>query len=187
LRAREAGALRADQLHIARHAEILVRGLARVGIVALVDECTGYQANRSSDALSGVLQTFIARELRPWTKMFPDEYYREIHRLKNWPYDPETSARNQLIGHFTNNIVYDRLAPGLFEELAAATPRDDSGRLLVHLHQQVSDDLGHPKLREHINMLLMLMRANVTWDGFLRQLDRSLPRFGRNYELGLGE
>jgi len=187
LRAREAGALRADQLHIAQQAEIVVRGLAHVGIAALIDECTGYQEDRSSTALSEICNAFIAKELRPWMKTFPDEYYRELYRLKNWPYDPETSRRNQVVGQLTNSIVYDRLAPGLRAELNAATPRDDEGRLMLRFHQQLSAEVGHPKLREHINMVLMLMRANVTWQGFKRQLDRSLPRFGHNYELGLGD
>jgi hypothetical protein len=47
LAARQEGTLRADQLHIAKRCEILVRGLARVGIIALIDEATGYQINRA--------------------------------------------------------------------------------------------------------------------------------------------
>jgi len=46
LQAREAGALRASQKHIARRCEHLMRGFARVGLDALIDEATGYQAVR---------------------------------------------------------------------------------------------------------------------------------------------
>ena len=46
LEAREAGALTQQQDHIADACKILYRGLARVGIVALVDEATGYQEDR---------------------------------------------------------------------------------------------------------------------------------------------
>ena len=66
LAAREAGALRADQMHVARQAEILLRGFARVGIIALVDEATGYQRDRAKDALAKILEAFIAKELQPW-------------------------------------------------------------------------------------------------------------------------
>ena len=52
LAARQAGDLRADQLHIAKSCEILVRGLARVGIIALIDEATGYQLDRAKNALT---------------------------------------------------------------------------------------------------------------------------------------
>lgn len=66
LAARDAGALRTDQLHIAKQCEILVRGLARVGIIALVDEATGYQRDRTKDALAKILEAFIDKELQPW-------------------------------------------------------------------------------------------------------------------------
>ena len=41
LAARQAGELQKQQEHIAQQCEILVRGFARVGIIALVDEATG--------------------------------------------------------------------------------------------------------------------------------------------------
>jgi hypothetical protein len=47
LAARAAGVLPRNQEHVAVQAEILVRGLARVGIIALVDEATGYQDVRA--------------------------------------------------------------------------------------------------------------------------------------------
>ena len=43
LKAREAGVLPTNQKHVAKQAEILMRGLAHVGIIALVDEATGFQ------------------------------------------------------------------------------------------------------------------------------------------------
>jgi hypothetical protein len=54
---------RKQQEHIAKQAEILVRGFAGVGIIALVDEATGYQQDRARDALSRILEAFIAKEL----------------------------------------------------------------------------------------------------------------------------
>ena len=43
LSARQAGALQAQQLPKAQKAELLARALAETGIVALVDEATGYE------------------------------------------------------------------------------------------------------------------------------------------------
>ncbi len=40
----------------------MVRALAHVGIIALVDEATGYQRERASDALATILESFIAKE-----------------------------------------------------------------------------------------------------------------------------
>jgi hypothetical protein len=74
LEARKAGKLTSKQQHIAAQCEILVRGFARVGIIALVDEATGYQADRARDALAKILQAFVAKELREWVKRFPGEF-----------------------------------------------------------------------------------------------------------------
>ena len=81
LQARDAGVLLASQQHIAEHAEIPIRGLATVGIIALVDEATGYQRLREELALASILEKFIAKELQPWTKTFPYEFYEQICRL----------------------------------------------------------------------------------------------------------
>lgn len=51
LKARTAGALKGRQGPIAAKAEMLIRALAGVAMVALVDEATGYQAFRDRDAL----------------------------------------------------------------------------------------------------------------------------------------
>jgi hypothetical protein len=56
----------------------LLRAFARVGIVALVDEATGFQDIRARDDLHKILEAYIAKELLPWTKRFPNEFYKEI-------------------------------------------------------------------------------------------------------------
>jgi hypothetical protein len=45
--------------------------LAHTGIIALVDEVTGYQCDRAKDALAKILEAFIERELQPWVQTFP--------------------------------------------------------------------------------------------------------------------
>jgi hypothetical protein len=72
LDAEEQGRLGARQRKIAAKAKILMRGLARVGIIALVDEATGYEDDRAKDALAKILERFMAKELRPYVKDIPD-------------------------------------------------------------------------------------------------------------------
>jgi len=43
LKARDAGVLPSNQQHVAKQAEILIRGLADIGIIALVDEATSWK------------------------------------------------------------------------------------------------------------------------------------------------
>jgi hypothetical protein len=186
LEARRLERLLPQQEHLAKQCEILVRGFAKVGIIALVDEVTGYQDARSRDALAKILEQFIAKELRKWIKTFPAEFYKELFRLRGWPFSGDSVARPALVGKLTNNIIYQRLAPGVLAELRRLTPRDDKGRLRTHLHRRLSADIGHPRLREHLAAVVALMRASEDWDPFMRALDRALPIYGKTMALPLG-
>lgn len=187
LEARKKGALTARQDHIAERCEILVRGFARVGIVALVDEATGFQADRARDALARILEQFIAKELRKWVRTFPADFYKEMFRLRSWKYADTSIARPSVVGHLTNNVIYDRLAPGVREELHRLTPRDDRGRLKAHLHRRLTEDVGHPRLREHLASVVTIMKLSSGWDDFMRKLDRIHPKWGENLRLPLPE
>ncbi len=68
LKAREAGALVPSQEHIAVQAGILIRGLATVGVIALVDEATGYQRVREERALATILELVpkVGGGLKTW-------------------------------------------------------------------------------------------------------------------------
>jgi hypothetical protein len=159
---------------IAARCEVLQAGFARVGIVALVDEATGYQSVRQRDALAEYLEAFMAREIRPWAKTFPPEFYRNIFRLRGLRFEV-TTKRPQYIGWLTNDVIYRRLAPGVLEELRKKNPVGEKGRRKSMHHQHLSDAVGHPGLREHIKQVMALMRAADTWDQFYALLERSLP------------
>lgn len=176
LDADEANALGQNQKHIAAQAKILIRGLAHVGIVALVDEATGYQDERARDALAQILQAFIAKELRAWIPTFPTDFYKELFRLRNIPYK-EDVKRPQYVGHLTNDLIYARLAPGVLEELRRLTPRNEKGMLKTHLHRRLTKDLGHPKLLQHLSAVTALMKASDTWRQFKLMVDKALPRY----------
>jgi hypothetical protein len=165
--------------HLAERAAILQHGFATVGIIALVDEATGYQAHREHDALAKILQQFIAKELRPYVKTFPPEFYKEMYRLRSWTYPTGSSARPPLVGKLTNSIVYDRLAPGVREALDQLIPRDDKGRLKYHKHRHLTEDVGHPKLREHLAVTVAFMKISKTWEQFVRRLDEVSPKYGK--------
>ena len=176
LKAREARVLRANQRHIAHRAEILMRGLATVGIIALVDEATGYQRLREERALATILEKFIAKELQPWTRTFPYEFYKQIFRLKGWP-GPEGTKRPVIIAQYTNDFVYERLAPGVLDDLKKLNPTIPGGGRRRYKHfQWFTPDFGHPKLREHLAAVTAFMRAAANWDQFIRMLNRGLPK-----------
>jgi hypothetical protein len=171
------GKLEERQAHLAERCGILQHGFATVGIIALVDEATGYEKVRPRDALARIIEKFVAKQLRPWVRTFPTEFYREIYRLNQWEYS-ENCGTPQVVGHWTNNIVYKRLAPGVLDELRRLTPRDEKGRLKHRLFQRLTDDIGHPKLREHLAAVVMLMKYSPDWEVFIDRLDREFPQWG---------
>jgi hypothetical protein len=162
---------------IADRAEILLRGFAHVGIIALIDEATGYQYLRARTALEEILDRFIAKEFRKWAKRFPDDFYREMFRLWEWEYKEDTVKRTPLAGKLTKDLVYNRLAPGVRQELEAKNPKDERGRRKRKHHQWLTEDVGDPRLREHLASVITLMRACDKKEVFMTMLNRSLPRY----------
>lgn len=175
LAARRAEVLQRQQMHIADRCEILVRGFARVGIIALIDEVTGYQEIRDRQALQAILDKYLRKEFAAWAKRFPDEFYSEMFRLRGWQRSPLDMSRPQIVGHYTNNIVYERLAPGILEELQTRNPKDEKGNRKGKHHQFLTEDVGHPALAQHLYAVMGFMRASEDWEGFIRLLDKAFP------------
>ncbi|GLC25280.1 P63C domain-containing protein [Roseisolibacter agri] len=185
LKARDANALKPQQRHIALQADILMRGLATVGIIALVDAATGFEKVRSRDALAKILEAFVQSELRKWVRTFPAEFYEQLCRLRGVAYPPTSMKLPPYFGTLTNNIVYDRIAPGVKAELKRLTPRTATGRPKHKLFQHLTEDVGHPKLREHLASVVTLMKISPDWATFEGHLNAALPRWNDTLPLAL--
>lgn len=185
LAARTAGKLSKRQENLANQCEILVRGFARVGIIALVDEATGYERDRVAGSLAKILEAFIAKELQPWVRTFPADYYEQLYRLRGLPYASNSVRRPQYFGVLTNDIVYKRLAPGVLEELKNVSQKDDDGRLKHKLFQKLTANVGYPKLREHLGSVVTLMKLSKGYQDFKNKLDQIHPIYGRTIPLSL--
>ena len=92
-----------------------------------------------------ILRKFISKELSKWAKMFPDDFYRELFRLRGWQFTPGSSKRPVHTAKLTIDLVYKRLAPGVLSELQRLTPKDEKGRRRHKLFQRLTEDVGHPK------------------------------------------
>lgn len=158
-----------------------------MGILALVDEATGYQEFRQRDALAKILERFVAKELRPWIRTFPVDFYQQIYRLNGWEFDKDSNSRPGVIGHWTTNIIYKRLAPGVWEELNRIAARNDKGKLKHKLFQRLTDEVGHPKVREHLAAVIMLMKYSPSWSVFMERLDHEFPQWGSTMMLPFPE
>lgn len=177
-----AGALRSDaQRKTASNAQALLFALAGVAMVALVDEATGYQDIRPRDSLARILERFLAKELQPWQRTFEPDFYKHIFRLQNWIYNPMSLHRPRRVAALTVDLVYQRLAPNIREELKHLAKKYQHDRNLKnqpHLHRGLSREHGWIKLREHLASVMTLLDIAPSWSWFLEMLDRRHPRFG---------
>ena len=173
LDAKAAGALIARmQGHIADRALMLTRGFAAVGIIALVDEATGFQYDRPRRDLEEYLSKFLSESLRRWVRTFPGDYFKHLCRLKGVQLRPDMKLP-QYFGHITNDLVWRRIAPGLLRALKER--RSERGSPSNKLHSWTSDELGKPELLLHLGTVVGLMKLHTDYDAFHKQLNTIAP------------
>lgn len=175
LNAKDSNELSAEQLIIAKQCEVVIRTVAKVGIVALIDEATGYQEEREKNELSDLLKLFLTEELQSWIHTFPLSYYKELYRLRNLEYGKEKIP--SYFGHLTNNIIYKRLAPEVLDHLKILTPKSKNGNKTARYFQSLSRDVGYHKLKEHLGSVVTLMKLSDNYEEFEDKLNRIHPLF----------
>jgi P63C domain len=171
-RARDTSALKSEsQIAVAIRASMLLAAFAKTGIEAAIDEVTGYQFERPRDALQTKLKLFLADEMRPWEKTFPDELWIQFGRLTNWR--GPIHSRPKYWGKLVLELVYGYLDRDVTEWLRKNAPAPRTGQ---NYHQWLSGQFGLKKLIEHIWMLIGM--ASACHDmAELRQ--RMAEKFGR--------
>ncbi|ADP70680.1 Domain of unknown function P63C [Rhodomicrobium vannielii ATCC 17100] len=176
LKARAAGALQEQQLDKAQRAEELMRALADIGIVALVDEATGYQEFRARDELQKILAAYVSPELMPWSQRFPQSFYAELHRVRGWKYVPGSNKRNHYIGKLTNELIYKQLPEGVLDELRRKNPRaPETGRRRQLHYRFLTEDIGDPHLQKQIVAVTTLLSVADDWADFTRLFCKKFP------------
>ena len=163
------------QAGIVERASVLLRGFATIGIIALIDEATGYEKIRAEHSLSKILDKFLSKELQPWARTFPVEFYELLFELNGWGRPPASGEKPGIVGKLTVDLIYARLAPGVLEEVMARTPRLPSGELKWRLHRWFTPEFGHPKVREQIRMAIAFMKTSKTWKRFMEKYNYVCP------------
>lgn len=168
-------------------AEVILKAVGKTGIIALVDEVTGYDARRT-ETLQAILTAYLRAELAVWSKRFPDEFYKEIYRLRGWPWKGRGFNPPGVVAHYTKDLIYARLAPNILKELEKRNPviGPGKGRPVKH-HQLLTDEVGYPALETHLYTVIKFMNASDEWDPMMRLVDRALPRLDETIQLDLLE
>lgn len=173
------GELLPGQDEIGATAEALYDAFAKVGIIALVDEVTGYQEEREKDALQVFLKKFFNEERAKWVRTFPDEFFEALFKMRGLTWSLANKGKKpQYIGHDINNYVYSRLAPQILSELRALNPKNEKGLRKGKHTQWIDTDYGHPKLKEHLSILIAFAKASgYNFSNFKRLVERALPKY----------
>jgi hypothetical protein len=171
VKALSAGTLKARQIEVAAQASMFLAACAKVGLIALIDECTGYQYERAQDALQFKLRLFLEQEMRKWEPTFPDELWKEFGRLTNW--QGSITSRPKYWGKLVMELVYGYLDPDVAKWLKENAPKPRHGQ---NYHQWLTSQYGLKRLMEHLWMLIGMARAC----GGMRELrERMAEQYGR--------
>lgn len=166
LEAQDQKKLRKNQINLAIQSSIIIRACAKVGIIALVDEATGYQQHRAKNALQLKLQAFIADDLQEWARRFPPEFWIELARLEGVSYSP----RNRPLrwGKYIMAFVYDAIDKDVGRELRKKNPNPHHKQN----HHQWLKEFGKDKLIGQVQSVITLMKLCDNMDQFRKKFDR---------------
>lgn len=160
IQAQNDGVLHDSQKNLAKRASIIVNAFAKTGVIAVIDEATGYQTFRKKDALRLIIEAYIIEEARKWMKEFPDEFFVELDRI----YDNPTTTpqkRPKYYGKFINKYIYEPIENGIvLEELNRLNPTDKKGARQKRLHQFLNEDIGVRVLRNRIGKVTALLQIS---------------------------
>jgi P63C domain len=166
LDAHDQGLLRQSQQKLAKNAAIIVRACAKLGIIGLIDEATGYQKVRARNALQIKLQAFIADDLQDWAVMFPEEFWIELARLEGVHYSP----RNRPLrwGKYVMLFVYDAIDGDVGKELRKKNPNPH----FLQNHHQWLKKFGRDKVHDQIERVITIMKLCNQMDDFREKFAR---------------
>lgn len=152
---------------IADQCEILIRGFARVGIVALIDEATGYQYDRERFELQKILNAYISDEILKWQLTFTDDFYKEIYRLWGLPFIPKyIKNKPSFIGKLTTKYIYEGLPKGIISRIKENAGKTEKGNWKYKWHQTLTPEIGREHLKKQIIQVTTLMEMSESKEQF---------------------
>ena len=165
-------ALQENQKKIAAVCKAMICGLATVGITALVDDATGYVYERERNELQKILENYIEKELLPWTKKFPDEFFEQVYRLHGWIWPKVHKNHPQYVGKFINDYIYNSLPPMVVEELKRINPANENGNRKHRHHQWLTESFGQKALEKRVIKVTAGLQFADNLDQFKNFMER---------------
>lgn len=169
-----------SQKFLARQAEIIIRSAAKIGIVALIDEVTGYSDNKRKDEYRELFKDFIREEFRQWEKEVPEKFFDMIYKLYGLKRkNPNSTKHPSFFGNFIRKYVYFPLANtngAILEELDKKNPVVyASGGRKYKFHQFLAEEIGLPAFRAHLWQVVGIGASATDKDTFDKAFYRAFP------------
>lgn len=184
--AQKQGRLTPSQYFLAVQAEIILRASAKVGIIALVDEATGYIKDKKKEEYKTLFQEFIRHECREWEREFPEQFIDMIYRLYNLRRNHKYK-HPQFFGHFIRKYIYTPLVNSNGAILKILDEKNPvvykSGGRKYKMFQFLSDEVGLPAFRAHMWQVIGIGSASSTKEGFDRGFKKAFPSPGDQLSL----
>ena len=158
------------QQEIVERARGFLIASAKVGITGLIDEATGFQYLRPPDDLEYKFAFFLADDLRPWEKTFPDKFWFELGRLTNWT---NLKKRPKYWGKLVNEFVYEALDKDIAKYLREHKPPKYTGQ---RYFQWLNEDRGVKALLEHLWTVIGLAKTCNTVNDLRYEIDRNFSK-----------
>lgn len=170
IRADHEGNLQKQQAGIAHQCRVITASLTRIGLIALIDEATGYQTKRDSDELQQILTAYLLPEHRPWMQTIPAEFTNEIYRVYGWT----RTANNRgprYAGKLIRNLIYEKLPQPVLPALDSANPSNAKYQRKHRHHQFLTEKQGLDHFRSQVITVMTLLRISKNKADFNRHLE----------------
>jgi len=112
------------------------------------------------------IDAFI-RDLGPYSKIFPSSFYESLYGLLGWSWYEGKHSHPGYMAHLTNELVYTKVAPGIYEELNKRNPYQSERRRRRWIQTRLlTDEAGKVALKKQIDFVTETAR----WVASLEQL-----------------
>ena len=170
VRADNAGVLQKQQAAIAHQCRVILSSLTRIGLIALIDEATGYQKKRDSDELQQILTAYLLPEHRPWMQTIPPEFTSEIYRVYGWKRSPDNRGP-RYAGKLIRQLIYERMPKPVLPALDEINPSNAKYQRKHRHHQFLTDQQGLDHFRTLTITMMTLLRISKNKGEFKRHVE----------------
>ena len=182
IQANRAGLLSEHQQKHAIRAEIIIVSVAKVGIIALVDEATGYIEDKEKFEYRELFKEFIREQAAQYEKQFPDEFYDIFYKIYGYPRSAKKNQHPPFFAKLTRKYIYEPLAGsnGVILEML-----DEKNPVLVTISGakkrkyklfQFLEKIGKDSLQQHMWQLIGIGKASPNKTIFKRNFNRTFSK-----------